>query len=136
MYNTPNSTSAPSVVAITNARFPNNLIQLNPGTGGCATSYPDHTLCQVAYQFYASKSSTVTWELWRVPIAGGTAAAAVAASEAIVYTAGALTTGTFTIGASNVLSANQGFVLTYRDSTGMSNEQMGMTLFFKYKATI
>jgi len=136
MYNTLNSASAPSVVAVTNARFPNNLIQLNPGTGGCTTGYPDHTLCQVAYQFYASKSSTVTWELWRVPIAGGTAAAAVAASEAIVYSAGALTTGTFTIGASNVLSANQGFVLTYRDNSGMVNEQIGMTLFFKYKATV
>ena len=136
MYNTLNSASDPSVVAITNARFPNNLIQLNPGTGGCATSYPDHTLCQVAYQFYASKNSTVTWELWRVPIAGGTAAAAVAASETIVYTAGNLTTGTFTIGASNVLSANQGFVLTYRDNTGQTNEQMGMTLFFKYTATV
>lgn len=136
MYNTLNSASDPSVVAITNARFPNNLIQLNPGTGGCATSYPDHTLCQVAYQFYASKSSTYTWELWRVPIAGGVAAAAVAASESIVYTAGNLTTGTFTIGASNVLSANQGFVLTYRDSTGQVNEQIGMTLFFKYTATV
>jgi len=136
MYNTLNSASAPSVVAVTNARFPNNLIQLNPGTGGCATSYSDHTLCQVAYQFYASKNSTVTWELWRVPIAGGIAAAAVAASETIVYTAGNLTTGTFTIGASNVLSANQGFVLTYRDTTGQTNEQMGMTLFFKYTATV
>jgi hypothetical protein len=136
MYNTLNSASAPSVVAVTNARFPNNLIQLNPGIGGCTTGYPDHILCQVAYQFYASKSSTVAWELWRVPIAGGTAAAAVAASEAIVYTAGNLTTGTFTIGASNVLSANQGFVLTYRDNTGMTNEQIGMTLFFKYKATV
>ena len=136
MYNTLNSASAPSVVAITNARFPNNLIQLNPGTGGCATSYPDHTLCQVAYQFYASKTSNVTWELWRVPIAGGTAAALEAATETIVYTAGNLTTGTFTIGPSNVLSANQGFVLTYRDNTGQVNEQMGMTLFFKYTATV
>jgi len=137
MYSENHGASSPAVTAISDLRFPNNLIQLNPGTGGCATSYPNHTLCEVAYQFYSTKSATYTWTLWKVLIIGGTASASNAASEVITsYTASTLVTGIFTIGSSNVLGVGEGLALTCQSDVATGNDAMAMTLFFKYTGTI
>jgi len=128
----------PSTVAITAAQVAANVIQINPGTGGCVTSFPNHKLCNLSYQFYPDFTSTYTFTLWKVGIAGGVANVIPAASLVVAATANTLHTGSFVLdpgGVQNILGANEGFIITVQSGFAVANKIMQLSLGFKYTAT-
>ena len=130
--------SDPSVVAITDAQATSNVFEVNPGTGACITAYPNHTLCNLAYQFYPDFAATYTFKLWNIDWTGGLADVTPAATLSVVAAANTLYTGSFVLdpgGVQNILTPLSGFMLTIQSDTILSNRLMQLNMGFKYTAT-
>ena len=126
--------SAPSVVAVTDARFMENIIAANTTTG-CLTSYPNMQLCQISYQWFCDQAADYTFDVWKVLRTGGLAVASVAATATVTTAASTLTTGNLTItaGPVSILNNTDTYILTVKSNATFTNKicSLGLTLKFQ-----
>lgn len=126
--------SDPSAVAVTDARFMENIIAANT-TAGCSTFYPNMQTCRISYQWFVDQAADFTFEVWKVPRTGGLANATPVAAATVPTLASTLTTGDLTIAAPPIstLSTTDTYILTVRSNTTFTNKicSLGLTLDFQ-----
>ena len=129
--------SAPSAVAVTDARLMANIIAANTTTG-CLTSYPSMQLCQVSYQWFVDQAADYTFDIWKVQRTGGVANISVVATATVTTAASTLTTGdlTITAGSVSILSNTNVYILTVRSNTTFTNKACSLGLTLKFQGTV
>lgn len=129
--------STPSAVAITDARFAENIIAANTTTG-CLTAYPNMQLCQISYHWFTSQAADYTFDVWKVPRTGGLANASVVATATVTTAASTLATGNLTItaGSVSILANTDTYILTVRSNTTFSNQLFSLGLTLKFQGSV
>ena len=132
--------TAPSSTGPSDDQHAMSMVYANSSLSGCATSYPNHTLCDAAIMFSSGYSDTFFVTLWKSPLSGHSIYEAVpAATWTEVITAGTLnSTQNMTISTTGteILEPGYGFFATVRATTGGVNGSFVARIVLKFSGSV
>ena len=132
--------TAPSSIGPSDDQHAMSMVYANSSLSGCATSYPNHTLCDAAIMFSSGYSDTFFVTLWKSPLSGHSIYEAVpAATWTEVITAGTLnSTQNMTISTTGteILEPGYGFFATVRATTGGVNGSFVARIVLKFSGSV
>jgi len=132
--------SPPSSVGPADDQHAMSMVYANSSATGCATSYPDHTLCDAAIMFSTSYPDTFFVTLWKSTLAAHSVYEAVpAATWTEAITAGninATQNMTISVSGTEILEPGYGFFATVRAATGGIQGSFAARIVLKFSGSV
>ena len=132
--------SPPSSVGPADDQHAMSMVYANSSATGCATSYPNHTLCDAAIMFSTTYSDTFFVTLWKSPLSGHSTYGAVpAATWTEAITAGNLNATqnmTISVSGTEILEPGYGFFATIRATTGGIAGSFAARIVLKFSGSV